>query len=108
MSERLMPGRPGLQPERTDLSWVRTALVVAINGGLLLLREGGSPGLLSILGGSFAMALAIMMVLTGMRRTRLLRLRPLPHHLAPRQEVLITGLSVALLGALTLLMIVVR
>jgi len=43
-----------------------------------------------------------------MRRTRLLRLRPLPHHLAPRQEVLITGISVALLGALTLLMIVVR
>lgn len=108
MTERLIPGRPGLQPERTDLSWVRTALVVAIDGGLLLLREGAPPALLSILGGSFAMALAIMMVLTGMRRTRLLRLRPLPRHLAPRQEVLITGISVALLGAITLLMIAVR
>lgn len=108
MTERLIPGRPGLQPERTDLSWVRTALVAAIDGGLLLLREGGPPGLLSILGGSFAMALAIMMVLTGMRRTRLLRLRPLPRRLAPRQEVVITGISVGVLGALTLLMIVVR
>ncbi|WP_180900769.1 DUF202 domain-containing protein [Martelella soudanensis] len=108
MTERLIPGRPGLQPERTDLSWVRAALVVAIFGGLLLLREGGPRGLLSILGGSFAMALSIMMMLTGARRTRRLGRRPLPHHLAPRQEVLITGISVALLGVITLLMIGVR
>lgn len=108
MTERLIAGRPGLQPERTELSWGRTALVVAIDGGLLLLREGAPPDLLSILAGSFALALSTMMMLTGFRRTRLLRLRPLPGDLAPRQEVLLTGVSVALLGAITLLMIVAR
>ena len=97
-----------MQPERTDLSWVRAALVVALNGGLLLLREGAPPDLLSILAGSFALALSIMMMLTGARRTRLLGQRPLPHHLAPRQEVLITGICVALLCAVTLLLIAVR
>ncbi|WP_176084616.1 DUF202 domain-containing protein [Martelella sp. HB161492] len=105
MPERLIPGRPGLQPERTDLSWVRTALVVAINGGLLLLREGGKLDLLSILGSSFAMALAIMMVLIGMRRTRLLARRPLPEHLAPRQEVLVSGICITALAVLMLLII---
>ncbi|TMV64047.1 DUF202 domain-containing protein [Thioclava sp. BHET1] len=108
MTERLIPGIPGLQPERTDLSWLRAALLMGLDGGLLLLREGGRPGLLSLWSGSFALALACMMILIGCRRSRLLRLRPLPVPLAARQEVLLTGLSIAALAALTGGMILMR
>lgn len=41
---------PGLQPERTALSWTRTALVVAVNA-LLALRTGlvqGEPWLVAV------------------------------------------------------------
>lgn len=52
MTESVVPAPrdPGLQPERTALSWTRTALVVAVNA-LLALRTGlvqGEPWLVVV------------------------------------------------------------
>lgn len=62
---------PGLQPERTSLSWQRTSfssLVLA----LLVTRSGVSQGdvLLSILGG-FSALLALILVILSLRRQRI-------------------------------------
>ncbi|MBB3664688.1 MULTISPECIES: DUF202 domain-containing protein [Prauserella salsuginis group] len=35
---RPLPDRPGLQPERTELAWERTAAAFVVNGLLLLAR----------------------------------------------------------------------
>src|ERR1700756_3071491 len=60
MVERLIPGVPGLQPERTDLSWVRTTASALLNGGLLLLRHSlAGPSLLQLTGGCLALILAL-------------------------------------------------
>ncbi|MGX5697210.1 DUF202 domain-containing protein [Agromyces soli] len=55
------PRDPGLQPERTALSWTRTALVVAVNA-LLALRTGlvqGEPWLVVVGAVLFATAGAV-------------------------------------------------
>ena len=65
-------GDPGLQPERTALSWVRTSLVIAVNA-LLSLRAGlvaGEPALLAVGVLLFAAAGAALLV-AGVRRRQL-------------------------------------
>lgn len=61
---------PGLQPERTALSWTRTSLVVAVNA-LLALRSGlvhGEPWLVATGAVLFAAAGAVGIVGSVRRR----------------------------------------
>ncbi len=46
MTAEPFPRDPGLQPERTSLSWNRTALLISVNA-LLAMRTGISSGQLS-------------------------------------------------------------
>ena len=102
MPERLIPGRPGLQPERTDLSWARTTVSVLLNGGLLLLRHNlNGPSLLQLAGGCVALVLALFAFEVSRRRRRLLARRPLPVPLADPLPVLLLGGGTATLGVVT-------
>lgn len=61
MTDAAVARDPGLQPERTALSWTRTALVVAVNA-LLALRSGlvhGEPWLVAAGAVLFAAAGAV-------------------------------------------------
>lgn len=92
MVERLVPGRPGLQPERTSLSWTRTALAAFANGVLLLIRhELGMPQPLRLAGAAFAFALGIFMIAVSQYRQRMLARRPLPTSLAHPWAILATA-----------------
>ncbi|HWI00605.1 MAG TPA: DUF202 domain-containing protein [Propionibacteriaceae bacterium] len=58
--------RPGLQAERTRLSWERAALAAVVNGALLLLRH--TQGWLALAPAMFGLALALALALVGTRR----------------------------------------
>lgn len=89
MVERLVPGRPGLQPERTSLSWTRTALAAFANGVLLLIRhELNGPQPLRLAGAALAFALGFFMIGVSHYRQRSLARRPLPTSLAHPQSIL--------------------
>ena len=103
MTERLIPGRPGLQPERTDLSWARTALTAMTNGGLLLLRHDlHGPRTLQVAGGAAAFALTLFALLASRQRQALLARRPLPVPLANPLSILLLSGGTAALGVITL------
>jgi hypothetical protein len=90
MVERLIPGVPGLQPERTDLSWVRTATAALVNGGLLLLRHSlAGPSRLQLVGGCLALVLALFTFWVSHNRRATLRGRPLPVPLAAPVPILL-------------------
>nr|WP_163797694.1 DUF202 domain-containing protein [Mycolicibacterium sediminis] len=65
---RRVADRPGLQPERTALSWERTSLGFLAIGALVLLRhaELALPGRFVVAALAFALALAVIVV--GRRR----------------------------------------
>lgn len=107
MTERLVPGRPGLQPERTDLSWTRTALTAMINGGLLLLRHDlHGPGTLRLAGGCAALALALFTFVVSRQRQEFLAQRPLPVPLANPSSILLLSAGAAALGVITLAVVI--
>lgn len=90
----------GLQPQRSALAWSRTSLALLGNSVLILLRDVQEvrvliPGLLAVL-------IAAATTAIGWRRGRVLMRRPLPSRLAARTPVHLIGWSVAVLGALTL------
>jgi hypothetical protein len=63
-------GDPGLQPERTALSWTRTALAIAVNA-LLSIRAGfvaGEPWLVAVGVLLFAASGAVVAIGTVRRR----------------------------------------
>ena len=102
MPERLIPGRPGLQPERTDLSWGRTTMSVLLNGGLLLLRHNlNGPSLLQLAGGCVALVLALFTFEVSRQRRTVLSRRPLPMSLANPLPILLLGGGTATLGVVT-------
>lgn len=93
------PSDAGLQAERTGLSWSRTALGVAANAALLAVREIGHARLsVALVAAVLAMLIAVATAVYGRRRTRALRHAPLPRPLAPSVAVPMLGWSVAVLG----------
>jgi uncharacterized membrane protein YidH (DUF202 family) len=109
MSERLLVKGPGggLQPERTWLAWSRTSFGAFGNGALLLVHDlHGLSGSWRYLPASLAAAVAVLIYLTGRRRQRLLRRRPLTGHIAPRSAVRLVGASIQLLIVVTTAMLV--
>jgi Domain of unknown function (DUF202) len=101
--ERLIPGVPGLQPERTDLSWVRTTASALLNGGLLLLRHSlAGPSLLQLIGGCLALILALFTFGVSHRRRLTLKRRPLPVPLAAQVPILLLASGTIALGLVTL------
>lgn len=86
--------KPGLQAERTQLSWERSALGFLVGGAIPLLREGGplnvARGLLAVL----AVVLALLVVWLGRVRGRQTNAGRgiVP---APRTQVLVLGWAVA-------------
>ncbi len=91
--------RPGLQAERTQLSWERSALGFLVGGAIPLLREGGpleaARGLLAVL----AVVLALLVVRLGRVRGRqTYAMHPATGRTVvapPRTEVLVLGWAVA-------------
>lgn len=106
MVERLIPGVPGLQPERTDLSWTRTTASALLNGGLLLLRHAlAGPSLLQLTGGCFALILALFTFVVSQHRRHILGRRPLPVPLAAPVPVMLLAGGTAALGIVTFALI---
>lgn len=62
--------KPGLQPERTQLSWERTAVGFVVIGAIVLFHHTGplAPGRVVVAAMSFAMA--IMVIVVGQLRGR--------------------------------------
>lgn len=103
MSEgAVSPSDLGLQAERTGLAWSRTSLGVAANAGLLAVRQIGPPPSVAGLAPSvLALVLAVAVAVYGRRRTRRLRVAPLPSPLAPSRAVPLFGGSVVVLAVLS-------
>ena len=102
MVERLIPGVPGLQPERTDLSWVRTTSSVLVNGGMLLFRHHfAGPSLLQFSGGCLALLLAAFTFGVSHQRRRTLVGRPLRVPLAAPVPILLLAGGTAAFGVIT-------
>lgn len=86
--------KPGLQAERTQLSWERSALSFLVAGAIPLLGAGpldDGRAVLPVVGA----LLAILVVYLGRRRGR-------HFTLAPRTEVFLLGWSTAAFAALIL------
>lgn len=98
----MMPGtsrdRPGLQAERTMLSWDRTTLGILGNGALLLLRHASSGRVDSFIVAGAALVVAIVCVVARSVRARTLRSFPTGQVPIGRREIRWLGISVTLLG----------
>ncbi len=97
---------PGLQAQRTDLSWTRTSLAFLANGALLLLRVGlTTSNLVEQIAVAAAFLLAAFAALMSHRRRRDLTRRPLPVPLAANRSLLWLGLGTFGFGAVVLAVI---
>jgi uncharacterized membrane protein YidH (DUF202 family) len=104
--------KPGLQAERTQLSWERSALGFLVGGAIPLLRQGGP---LEVVRGSLAVlavVLALLVVLLGRVRARQMRAT---HPAAgrekvppPRTAVLVLGWAVAGFAAAIVLTLMLK
>ncbi|OAN41759.1 DUF202 domain-containing protein [Mycolicibacterium iranicum] len=87
--------KPGLQVERTQLSWERSAFGIVVGGALILLRPHGPLEVGRVALASFAGLLALVVLWLAYRRSR--RMREAQSRVPPpRVEVLILGYGTAL------------
>ena len=96
------PAKPGLQAERTVLSWERSATGFLFCGVLLLLRHSGPLAAGRAAVGIATLVLALAVVVLGRTRARRIRTPQLAAGRltvgSPRTEVLLVGLATAALA----------
>jgi uncharacterized membrane protein YidH (DUF202 family) len=96
---------PGLQAERTLLSWERTALGLLANGALLMLRGAGLTGPPILLPAGVALVLSVIATVIGLHRHRVIGPGAAGAVAAPSIEVSVLGAGVTIVGVLTLVAI---
>lgn len=98
---------PGLQAQRTALSWTRVTLAFLANGALLLGRQGLSitddPVRLTAI--AVAFLLAVFAGIIAYHRRRQLAWQPLPDALAAPASLLGLGIGTLGLGVAVLILI---
>jgi uncharacterized membrane protein YidH (DUF202 family) len=65
---RRLTDRPGLQPERTALSWDRTAIGLLANGALLVFRSNHAGQVVLYVAAAFALLATLTCALVGRYR----------------------------------------
>ena len=89
---------PGLQAQRTSLSWTRTAFAVLGNGALRMLHDVQQHKAgFGLVAACVAVAVALLVYLEGLRRQRLLARHPLPGRITPGREVHVVTAGVLIL-----------
>lgn len=99
---------PGLQAERTLLSWERTALGLLANGALLMLRGAGLTGPPILLPAGAALVLSVIATVIGLHRRRQIGPGTAGTVAAPSIEVPVLGAGVTIVGLLALVAILIR
>jgi putative membrane protein len=92
---RQTQGKPGLQPERTQLSWERSAIGFLASGAIPLLRQSGALTVGRILLAVTAALLALLVLRPGRRRGQRMRALRL---IAGKNSVSHAGTEVLLIG----------
>ncbi len=112
MTSRPPAQRPGLQGERTQLAWERSALGLVAAAALLLFRHVG-PSLTRVVLALADLALALFVTWLGRRRARQIRaMRPDPQGRTTvpdaGPEVIWVGSAVVVIALATALLLVFR
>lgn len=95
---------PGLQAQRTSLSWTRTSFAVLGNGALLMLHDiGHHRAGFGLVAAGVAVVIALAVYLVGVRRQRTLARHPLPKRVRPTLEVHAVTVAVLILIAVSVL-----
>jgi uncharacterized membrane protein YidH (DUF202 family) len=91
-------GKPGLQAERTLLSWERSSLGLLVGGALVLIRHHGPPIAGRVVLAALAGLSALVVLGLGYRRSRRIRTESTTCVEVPTLEVLVLGYGTAAFG----------